>query len=96
MIENLDLYRDYRILVPVALMFVIIFCISFRSLGEIKAFQGPPQAILAFCVSALAIWGLDQTLIQFVVTKYTNMGVAMLVTLASVLLATWIRIAKRK
>jgi len=96
MIDNLDLYRDYKILVPVALMFVIIFCISFRTLGEIKAFQGPPQAILALCASVLAIWGLDQTLIQFVVAKYTNMGVAMLVTLASLLLATWVRITKRK
>lgn len=96
MIENPDLYRDYRILVPVVLMFVIVFCISFRTLREINVFHGPPQVILAFCVSALAIWGLDQTLIQFVVAKYSNMGVAMLVTLASVLLATWIRIVKRK
>ena len=96
MLENLELYRDYKILVPVALMFVIIFCICLRSLGEIEAFRGPQRLVLAFCVSTLAIWGLDQTLIQFVVAKYTNMGVAMLVTLASLLLATWVRITKRK
>ena len=89
-------YSDLWVLTPVAAMFVIVFCIVYRVLGDIEIVAHGPRPVLAFCVTALAIYGLDQTLIRHVVAEYTAMGVTMLITLASLLLGAWMKIVKRK
>jgi hypothetical protein len=83
-------YEDPLIFIPMAAMFVIIFGIVLRSLREMPLFAGGAKAVIALCVTILAMYGMDQTLVRVVVGQYTAMGVAMLFGLAGLLLAAWI------
>ena len=88
--ELIDRYSDPLVLIPMAAMFVIIFGIVMRSLREMPLFAGGGKVAVALCVTVLAMYGMDQTLVRAVVGQYTAMGVAMLFGLAGLLLATWI------
>lgn len=83
-------YSDPLVLIPMAAMFVIIFGIVLRSLREMPLFAGGGKVVVAFCVTTLAMYGMDQTLVRAVVGQYTAMGVAMLFGLAGLLLTAWI------
>jgi hypothetical protein len=73
-----------------AAMFVIIFGIVMRSLREMPLFAGGGKVVIALCVTVMAMYGMDQTLVRAVVGQYTAMGVVMLFGLAGLLLAAWI------
>ena len=90
MSDVIDRYSDALVLIPMAAMFVIIFGIVMRSLREMPLFAGGGKVAVALCVTVLAMYGMDQTLVRAVVGQYTAMGVAMLFGLAGLLLATWI------
>jgi len=89
-------YADLHILIPVAAMFLIIFAIVFRTLKEMPLFPGrSAQFVVAFCVTALSMYGVDQVMIRPILLSYSAMGYAMLVSLAALLTATWIGILIR-
>ena len=83
-------YENPLILIPMAAMFVIIFGIVIRSMREMPLFAGSGKAVIAFCVTVLAMYGMDCTLVKAVVEEYTAMGVAMLFGLVGLLLTAWI------
>jgi len=89
-VRLLDTYSQPLVLIPMAAMFVIIFGIVLRSLREMPLFEGAGKVVIALCVTILAMYGMDQTLVRAVVGQYTAMGVAMLFGLAGLLLAAWI------
>ena len=84
------IYENPLVLIPMAAMSVIIFGIVMRSLREMPLFEGGGKVVVAVCVTVLAMYGMDRTLVQLVVDQYTSMGVAMLFGLASLLLTAWI------
>ncbi len=84
------IYENPLVLIPMAAMSVIIFGIVMRSLREMPLFEGGGKVAVAVCVTVLAMYGMDRTLVQLVVDQYTSMGVAMLFGLASLLLTAWI------
>ena len=88
--EVIDRYSDPLVLIPMAAMLVIIFGIVLRSLREMPLFEGGGKVVIAICVTILAMYGMDQTLVRAVVRHYTAMGVAMLFGLAGLLLTVWI------
>lgn len=88
--EWINRYSEPMVLIPIAAMFVIIFGIVRRSLQEMPLFEGGTKNIVALCVSTLAMYGMDQTLVSAVLTEYTAMGIVMLFGLAGLLLAAWI------
>jgi len=88
--EFFTLYVNPLILIPMAAMFVIIFGIVLRTLGEMPLFSGGAKVVIAMCVTILAMYGMDQTLVRAVIGQYTGMGVAMLFGLAGMLLTAWI------
>ena len=71
-------YSNPLVLIPMAAMFVIIFGIVLRSLREMPLFEGGAKVVIALCVTILAMYGMDQTLVRLVVGQYTAMGVVML------------------
>ncbi|MEW6078693.1 MAG: hypothetical protein AB1724_12825 [Thermodesulfobacteriota bacterium] len=82
---------DLRVLIPTVAMFVIVFAIILRSMKEMSLIEGSVQKVaVSLCVSLLAIWGMDQALIRPLLLNYTAMGIAMLVSLAVMLLSVWI------
>ncbi len=83
-------YSDPLVLIPMAAMFIIIFGIVLRSMREMAMFEGGAKVVIALCVTTLAMYGMDRTLVRAVVDQYTSMGVAMLFGLASLLLFAWI------
>ena len=83
-------YSNPLVLIPMAAMFVIIFGIVLRSLREMPLFEGGAKVVIALCVTILAMYGMDQTLVRLVVGQYTAMGVVMLFGLAALLLAAWV------
>ena len=83
-------YADPLVLIPMAAMFVIILGIVLRSLREMTLFKGGGKIVIALCVTILAMYGMDQTLVGLVVGQYTAMGVAMLFGLTGLLLTAWI------
>lgn len=83
-------YKNPLIFIPMIAMFVIIFGIVSRSLREIDMFPAGSRLVVALCVTIMAMYGMDQTLIRAVVSQYTAMGVAMLFGLAGLLLAAWV------
>jgi len=76
-----------------AAMFVIILGIVLRSLREMPLFEGGGKVVIVLCVTILAMYGMDRTLVRAVVGQYTAMGVAMLFGLAGLLLFAWIGLA---
>ena len=86
-------YADPLILLPIAAMFVIVFAVVFTSLKRASLFPHGTSVIVALCVSFLAMYGVDRTLVRLIVIPYTGMGIAMLVCLAGVLLIAWLTIA---
>ena len=82
-------YENPLILIPMAAMFIIIFGIVIRSMKEMPLFAGGAKIIIALCVTVLAMYGMDRTLVKVVVEEYTAMGVAMLFGLTGLLLAAW-------
>ena len=88
--DVIDRYSDPLVLIPMAAMFVIIFGIVLRSLREMPLFEGGGKVVIALCVTILAMYGMDQTLVRAVVGQYTAMGVVMLFGLAGLLLTAWI------
>lgn len=88
--EMLARYHDPLVLIPMAAMFVIIFVIVHRSLREMDMFPAGSRLVIGLCVTVLAMYGMDQTVIRVVVSQYTAMGVAMLFGLAVLLLTVWI------
>lgn len=92
----LEPYEDLRILIPAAAMFLIIFAIVFRTLKEMPLFPGPAgRVVVSFCVTALAMYGMDQVMIRSILMSYSAMGFAMLVGLAGLLLVVWIGLMVR-
>ena len=80
-------YKNPLIFIPMIAMFVIIFGIVSRSLREIDMFPAGSRLVVALCVTIMAMYGMDQTLIRAVVSQYTAMGVAMLFGPAGLLLS---------
>ena len=93
--ESIKIYSDLRILIPMSAMFVIIFGIVMRSLKEMPLFAGAGKVVIALCVSALAMYGMDQAIIKTIVVQYTTMGMVMLLIFAGLLLAAWVGIAAK-
>jgi len=91
--ELVTTYGRPVILIPMAAMAVIIFGIVLRSLREMPLFEGGGKIVIALCVTTLAMYGMDQTLVRLVVGQYTAMGVAMLFGFAALLLGAWIGLA---
>lgn len=89
MTGHLDTYGDLRILIPLGAMFVIIFCCVLMALKEMDMFRGPSKLAVALCVSILAIWGIDQTIIHAILIEYAALGFALLIIFL-VLLLLWI------
>ncbi|MHC4265415.1 MAG: hypothetical protein ACYSUK_05710 [Planctomycetota bacterium] len=96
MSESIDRYSEPFIFFPTLIVFVIVSCIVYRSLGEMEFCQGPMRLVLTLCVSLLGIYGLDRTLLKFIVNHYTYMSVAMLVSLAGALGLIWSEISKKR
>ena len=88
--QLLEPYRNLWVLIPVAAMFVILFAIIRRTLSQVELFEGGATNVVAFCVSALALYGMDQAIIRTIVAQYAAMGSAMLIALAGMLLTVWI------
>jgi hypothetical protein len=88
-------YSQPLVLIPVTAMFVIIFAIVVRSLKEMPLFARGGKVVVALCVTVLAMYGLDQTIVRAVVQQYTAMGVAMLFGLAGLLLTAWLGLVAR-
>ena len=78
-----------------AAMFVIILGIVQQSLREMNMFPTGSRLVVGFCVTVLAMYGMDRTLVRAVVEHYTAMGVAMLFGLAGLLLAAWIGLSAK-
>lgn len=95
----MELYSDLRVLIPVGAIFVIVFAIVFRTMQDIPIFSGenskPARAIVALCVTTLAVLGMDQVFIRPILLTYAAMGYAVLMGLAALLLITWIGIIFR-
>ena len=88
-------YADPLVVIPMAAMFVIIFGIVLWSLREMPLFAGGAKFVIALCVTTLAMYGMDQTLVRAIVGTYTAMGVVMLFGLAGLLLTAWIGLTVR-
>lgn len=93
--EYLKPYSNLAILIPMVAMFVIIFGIVVRSLKEMPLFAGGGKIVVALCVTILAMYGMDQTMIRFIVINYSVMGIVMLVSLAVLLMIVWITLVVR-
>ena len=88
-------YGDPRVLLPMGLMFVIIFAVVLSSLRSAGLFPHATRVIVALCISGLAMYGLDRTIVRLVVVPYTAMGVAILISLAAMVLVVWLRLLRR-
>ena len=86
---------ELRIWLPYAAIFLLVFAISFHSLRDLSMFDKRTSAVMAICVSLLGIFGMDQVLIRPLMASYAAMGFAMLIGLAILLLAIWVRIILR-
>ncbi len=83
-------YKNPLILIPMIAMFVIIFGIVLRSLKEMDIFPAGSRRIITLCVTILAMYGMDQTIVRTIAMQYSAMGAAMLFGLAGLLLTAWI------
>ena len=88
-------YADPLVLLPIAAMFVIVFAVVLTSLKRANFFPHGTSVVVAICVSVLAMYGVDRTVVRLIVIPYTGMGIAMLVSLAVLLLAMWLTILFR-
>jgi len=93
--EMVQRYRDPVLLIPVGLMFVILLVAVYRTTADIPLFQGGARFVIAFCVTALAVYGFDRAIVQLIVSKYVAMGAAILISIAGLILASWMRSSKR-
>lgn len=50
--------------------------------------------VIAFCVTALAIYGFDQAIVQSIVNHYVAMGAAILVSVAVLIFTAWNKLSK--
>ena len=91
----LEQHSDPWILIPLAAMFVIIFCCVFGPLKEMDIFRRPSKLAVALCVSILSVWGIDRTIIRLIMLEYNALGLTLLIALI-VLLVTWILILRRR
>jgi hypothetical protein len=86
MIIPLDAHGSLWPLVPLVALFVIIFCCVLKAVEEMGIFRGPSKVAVAACVSILAVWGLDRTIIWPIVIEYQAMGLTLLIVLLILLL----------
>ena len=73
-------------------IFIIVFSLVMRSLREMDMFPAGSRLVIGLCVTTLAMHGMDRALIRPIMASYSAMGVAVLISLAALLLATWIGI----
>ena len=60
-------YSDLRVLIPMVAVFVIIYAIVRRSIKDTELFQEGTGIVVAMCVSLLAMYGVDRTLVRIII-----------------------------
>lgn len=93
MSQAFEIYTDdLWVCLPSVAIFVLIFSLVMRSLREMDMFPAASRLVIGLCVTTLAMYGMDRAVIRPILASYSAMGVAMLISLAVLLLATWIGI----
>jgi len=74
------------ILVPI---FIILYVVIRQVVEQMPLFSKGSKGIVSFCVTALAVLGMDQCLVGPLLIPYATMGVVILVMLALLPLCRW-------
>lgn len=91
MSDSFNPYVNLAVFIPSAMIFVILFSIIRQTIGQMPPpLAGGPKNVMAFCVTALAMLGMDRMIIRAIVIPYGAMGIAILFVLAIMLVMLWI------
>ena len=87
--EHIDKYGDPFILIPLIIMGVILFCVIYRTLGDVEIFQGGIRLLIALCVTLLALYGFDRAIVATITNHYVAMGATILIGIAALISRKW-------
>ncbi len=87
--EHIDKYGDPFILIPMIIMGAILFCVIYRIVGDIELFHGGIRLPIALCVTLLALYGFDRTIVATITNNYVTMGTTILVGIAILIGRKW-------
>ena len=72
--------------------FVVVLLLSFRALSrDLFADDTRPAWVVSACMSLLCLRGIDQSLARIITASYGAMGAALLLGLAGLVLAAYVR-----
>lgn len=93
--KNLFNY-DLKILIPLIVMFFLIFVMIYKTVKEIDIFKGAAKSIVALCVSLLAIIGFEKQMVSFILFFYSTTGFVFLIIIIFSIMLTWFKIVTKK
>jgi hypothetical protein len=93
--KNLFNY-DLRIIIPLIVMFFLIFAMIYRTVKKIGMFKGAAKFIVALCVSLLAILGFEKQMVSFILFFYSTTGFVFLIILIFLIILTWFKIVTKR
>ena len=65
-------------LIPLAAIFLIVFSVTWRAIGQLDLCPRRLRPILALCVSTLAVFGMDRSVIPLLLIPYHALGLVLL------------------
>jgi len=83
-------------LLPVAVIFLIIFCMVWTALLRMDIFPRRAAIVLSICVTLLAVLGIREEQLQWICEHYAAMAIAMLATLALAIRIFWRKAVNEK
>jgi hypothetical protein len=87
--EHIDKYSDPYILIPMLLMGVILFCVIYKIVGNIELFRDSVRTLVSLCVTLLALYGFDRTIVATITNHYVVMGMTILIGIAALISRKW-------
>jgi cation transport ATPase len=87
---------SFQELLPVAVLFMIIWCMVWVALLRMDMFPRRAAVVLSICVTLLALIGIREEQLEWISRHYAAMAIAMLVTLAAAIRFFWRKAVNEK
>jgi hypothetical protein len=83
-------------LLPIAVLFMIIWCIVWIALLRMNLFPRRVGVVLSICVTLLALFGITDEHLEWIIKQYAAMAIALLIMLVGAIRIFWMNAVKRK
>lgn len=87
---------SFQELLPVAVLFMIIWCMVWVALQQMDMFPKRAAVALSVCVTLLALLGVREEQLEWICRHYAAMAIAMLVILAAAIRVFWKKAVNEK